>query len=652
MSLAEAEAWAPAEKLSCSEWAERYRKLGTRGRAEGGPYRLKRTPYLREILDVLGDTVHEEVWLMKPPQVGGSELGRTAIGFWVDTRGDPILIVYPNEAAAGEEITERVAPMFEESPRLARHLTGRVYDVNESEIKLASCSIRVGWAGSPQALASRPAGCAVLEETDKYQRKGSEAPPDDLARHRLKTFRGRRKLFGLSTPTTKSGTVCRNYTDIKHKREYTCPCPGCGASQVWSFEHVRWDGWTPEVDARDPEGLLELVDQIETGAARAWVECSSCGHAIHEQDRMRAVELGEWRSKGHPPGVFPRSKRIAYHVESLVSPWVTFGDYVVAYLRGVLAGDLQDFLNGFRGLPAEEVSGKVQVSVFEERGREHRAWVVPAWATTLTAGADTQATGGRPWWAWVIRAWGPGLRSRLVGWGRADSVEELKRATVDARFPVEGGDRFAAPALLCVDSGGAVDTEDGSTTDLVYAMAKRDPARVVAVKGYAGPTRPDRLIAPKNVDYQPRGMPPTTVLLHTLDTERLKDVLARLIRSESPVLWEESAAADKVYAEQMTAEERVLLRTGKKKRMTWVNTTRRRNDLWDATVYALAAAKILRVEERHLALEGGAKVTPAAPAKQTPRGPEAVRGDEDKQRRFGARVRDRGRGGWVTRRER
>jgi phage terminase large subunit GpA-like protein len=652
MSLAEAEAWAPAERLTASEWAERYRKLPRRGRAEPGDFRLKRTPYMREVIDALGDSQHEEIVLMKPPQVAGSEGGRCAIAFWVDTRSDPILLVYPNEKAANEEITERIAPMFEESPQLRRHLTGRVYDANEEQIALLNCTIYVGWSGSAQALASRAIGCAVLEETDKYVRKPGEANPEDLARHRLKTFKGRRKLFALSSPTTKTGTIWRLFSKTRNKRRYYCPCVSCGELFLWSFDHVRWDG-RERCDARDPEALLDVAERLSNGEARAWVACPACAAETHEQDRMRAVELGEWVSEGFAPGVRPKTKHVAYHLESLVSPWVSFADYVRAYLQGVLEGDLQDFLNGFRGLPAEEVAGKVSSSVFEERAKAHRAGLVPDWATLLTAGADTQAKDGLPYWEWVIRAWGPGLRSRLVARGRAESTQELVRATLNTAFPVDGAMRHPVrPSLLCVDSGGGVDTSDGSTTDIVYALAKSDPGRIVAVKGHGGSTRPDRLIRTANVDYQPRGRAPTSILLHTLDTEGLKDILARLIRSSE--LWEESSAADEDYVEQMTAEEKTLIRVGKRKRMAWINTTRRRNDIWDATVYCLAGAKILKAEERALGPPAArsspaAPGTPRAPGARRAKDPAATRGDEDKPRRFGARRRE---GSWISRRNR
>ena len=647
----------PAEKLSGSEWAERYRRLPTKGQAEPGAYSLKRTPYLREILDVLSDDFTEVVTLMKVPQFGGSQAARSAIGAWVDQRGDPILIVYPDEASAHEEITKRVAPMFNESAQLRRHLTGRAYDVSEGVVELQGCTINVAWAGSPQTLASRAIGCALLEETDKYRRSLREASPDDLAWHRLKTFKGRRKMFALSTPTTTTGTIFRMFQDTRHKRAYWCPCPGCGALGLWSEEHVRWERQDETRDPRNVDVIGDVIEALENGQLRAWIACpAGCPFEIHETDRARAVEGGEWVTVGQQQGVRPRTKRVAYHAESLISPWVSVADYAVSWLKGHRSGDMQDHRNGFRGLPAEEIVGGQKANVLEERAREHRAHVVPPWATMLTAGADTQATAGRPWWAYVIRAWGPGLRSRLIASGRADSPQELVALTIDRSFPIEGGERHPLrPALLCVDSGGAVEVEtdstiDGSTTDLVYAMSKHDPARIVAVKGHGGATRPDRMVSPRNVDYQPRGMPPTTVLLHILDTERLKDIVARLIRAKDPVLWEESSAADANYVSEMTAEERVLLRLGRKKRWSWVNTTRRRNDLWDATVYAFAAAKILRVEERHRALEQNTDArderVSASPSVR-PNSPATSRGDEQ-PKRFGARVRETGRK-WISR---
>jgi phage terminase large subunit GpA-like protein len=73
-----AEAWAaglaPEPNLSVSEWAEEHRILAGQAAAEPGPWRNERTPYLREIMDLLSprSPVHTVVF-MKGSQVGATE---------------------------------------------------------------------------------------------------------------------------------------------------------------------------------------------------------------------------------------------------------------------------------------------------------------------------------------------------------------------------------------------------------------------------------------------------------------------------------------------------------------------------------------------------------------------------------------------------
>jgi len=61
----------PDPQLKVSEWADRYRKLTSRGSNEAGPWRTSRTPYLREIMDVLSPShPARRVVVMKGSQVG------------------------------------------------------------------------------------------------------------------------------------------------------------------------------------------------------------------------------------------------------------------------------------------------------------------------------------------------------------------------------------------------------------------------------------------------------------------------------------------------------------------------------------------------------------------------------------------------------
>lgn len=590
----ERHAWAPPERLSVSEWAERYHVIPRRGAAEPGPYRLDRTPYVREILDTLGDNQHTEVTLCKGVQVGGTALALAALGSWVDDGdGDSIILTLPSQKAAEAYIQERIQPLLE-SPRLARYVTDRSYDVRRDQVDLVHLSIHAAWTGSPQTMASRAIRRAISDEIDKAQDLTKEAAHLDLIRDRLVTFGHRAKHFILSTPTTSDGPIWTTFQRTADKRYFHVPCPHCGTSQRLVWEQVRWDGHGQEVP---DDQLIALADDLLSGRARAWYACAHCGEAIHERDRMRTVEAGEWVSVLGPN---PVSVSVAYHISALYSPWVTFARLVSEYLRAHVSQDTRNFRNVFLGLPQEDGPITRRVGdVFTPRAKLHRAGLVPDWATILTAGADTQARSGHAYWVWVVRAWGPRFRSRLIAAGKAFSPDDLIRSTVDARFPVEGGG-LMSPLIVCVDAGGGSETLDGNTTWTVYQTARREPGRVIPVKGHGGRTRPDRMIRASNVMYQPPGVPspPIPVLLHVLDTESFKDRLDGLIYSEDETIWEESDCLPADYVTQMTAEEKTRIKLGKRSEVRWVNNTRSRSDYWDASGYCLAAAHMVRADER------------------------------------------------------
>ncbi len=65
-------AFAPPPELTVSEWADRYRVLSRGTSAEPGRWRTARTPYLREIMDALGDPSVEHVVFMKSGRVGAT----------------------------------------------------------------------------------------------------------------------------------------------------------------------------------------------------------------------------------------------------------------------------------------------------------------------------------------------------------------------------------------------------------------------------------------------------------------------------------------------------------------------------------------------------------------------------------------------------
>lgn len=589
-------AWQPPERLSPSEWAERYHVI-PRGSAEPGAYRLDRTPPLREILDTLGDDQHTEVILCKGVQIGGTTLAQIIVSHWIDSPdADSVLLTLPNMTAAHAYIEERIQPLLD-NPRLARYQTGRVYDITKSQLDLVHMSIYSAWTGSPQSMASRAVPKCISDEVDKAQDHSKEAAALDLVRDRALTFGSRAKHFVLSTPTTSVGPIWQAFLATADKRYYHVPCPHCATSQRLVWEQVRWDKKDEE---QKEDAQLALAEELLTGAAHAWYECSHCHGRIDEPDRMRMVAAGEWVSVLGPD---PVSTRVAYHLSALYSPWVSFGRLVSEYLRASISGDLRNFENSFLALPQQETVEIKAPNVFRERSLLHRPFIVPDWASTLVAGADTQAASkSHPYWYFVVRAYGPQYRSRLISCGRAMSAEELLSQTINARFQVENSNRTVSPMILTIDSGGGAELQDGNTTEAVYRLCRSDPGRLVPIKGHGGRTRPDRLIRTSHIQYTPPGAPtpPFPVLLHILDTESLADRMAALIASTDPILWEESNCLPPEYPDHMTAMEKTRIKVGRGKRLQtrWIKTSHSRCDYWDANLYSLAAAIMVKADER------------------------------------------------------
>src|SRR5256885_6850250 len=82
----------PDPALLVSHWADRNRWLTPRSAAEPGLYRTARTPYLREVMDVLSPShAAQRVIFMKGAQVGATEAGTNWVGFIIHQAPGPVL---------------------------------------------------------------------------------------------------------------------------------------------------------------------------------------------------------------------------------------------------------------------------------------------------------------------------------------------------------------------------------------------------------------------------------------------------------------------------------------------------------------------------------------------------------------------------------
>lgn len=594
----ERDTWAPPEAITGSEWAESYRVLGPRVAAVPGPYRIDRAPYVRGILDALSDEEHTEIYFQKPVQSSGSELGRCWLGYCVDVDPGPIMIVFPSQESCRENVEERIVPMFEDSPRLTRLLTGRAWDVRKGVIHLRTCSIYTGWSGSPQALASRPIRFLVLDEVDKYTRwRGVEADPISLAKDRTLTYGHRRKVYALSTPTIPTGPIARAVESCGDVRDYHFRCRACDALELPDWSRVTW----PDKGAVDEEEIKTLRRALEAGDCEAVYKCTACDTELYDAEVKWGVKRGAWVSAGHEPGDHPVSESVGFRLSGICSLWLGIQrlavEYVAARLQGM--GALQNFHNAFLGVPFWDASAGGDPNLRVDAQRVYELQIeapplgeVPAWATCVVVGADT----GKHGHPYVVRAFGEGYRSVLVAYGEATSGDEILELA--SRVWVNAKGHRLPTRRVCIDAGGGRGASSRTRTEDVYRLAQKDPARVWPIRGLGGAGSAAMPIMTRESRYAPQGGGRGfDVRLSTIDTGYFKDLLAGQINAG---VWVPARGVSRDYVQQVASEKKVLIETKIKVDQSaeevwrWVvKSAGIPNHFWDCEVYALVAAHMV-----------------------------------------------------------
>jgi phage terminase large subunit GpA-like protein len=160
---------------------------------------------------------------------------------------------------------ERILPMFEDSRRLRRHLTGAVGDESTIRVNLRHMTVYLGWAGSASRLGTRPIRLLILNEIDKYPSFTKEADAEALAEKRTITWRGRRLIFKLSTPTVENAPIWTAFSEEAHARfDWHVACPFCGGMQLMKFDNIRW----PEDVQGSGRGGAEQFSRVQVRALR------------------------------------------------------------------------------------------------------------------------------------------------------------------------------------------------------------------------------------------------------------------------------------------------------------------------------------------------------------------------------------------------
>jgi len=527
--------------------------------ASPGPWKNERTPYLAGIMDAVAEDGIEQVIFLKAVQVGFSEALRNVLGYWIDHDPGPCLMVMPSEQSAKELVDERIRPLLDDTPRLKGYVSGSKGDNKVHHTRLSSMSVFIGWAGSPQALASRPIRYVVFDEVDKYPTfRGKEADPISLGLKRLTTYGTRAKAVIGSTPTTRVGAVWTAWERCTQRRHFMVPCPKCGDRQALKWSQVKF----PE---REPgETQQDRAERIESGGLARY-ECEHCGEAWTNTQKNKAVRDGVWQGDGGAP------RRVGFHINSIYSPWVSLSALAGEWLRA--QGDpasLMDFANSRLAEPFEEQASSTKPDTIAAKATpDAPAWVRPEWAAGLFGSVDVQ----KHVLYYTVRAWGAGGRSQLVAAGQAAGFAELDQIMFGGRVASATGE---ATGCDCV----AIDAR--YRKDEVMSWAVKYNGRVIPVMGSAHANS-----APIT-QTQVRGYP--GVVQRTLNTGFFKDFLHGLIHADDATQWTVHDSPSPDYCKQMASEHKV--HDPRTQSYVWEPISKGAdNHWWDTEVYQVFLAQ-------------------------------------------------------------
>lgn len=630
----------PSEKLTVSEWTQKYRYINVPG-AHVGMWSADKTPYLLEPLDVLSSLHHTAMVFVGPARTGKSDMFFNWLGY--TAHNDPAdTLLYAMTQSRAEELGKSEWNKFisarrpeEETSLIQRLLRGGKQNVLDKQ-----------WANGTETMLRWPSITELsgktkprvwIEDYDRIQPDPDDIDKQgtafDLARKRTTTFK-RYAMTGIEAspgfevsdpnwiasspheaPPTKGILGVYNRGD---RRRWYWRCPDCNSPFEPSFKLLHW----PE------EG--ENLERAE----QAHMACPHCG-CVHYADRKfelnkngKWLKEGEvWNEDGNVTGKPRRSDIASFWMQGPAAGFQDWKGLVLAYLdamdeyrRSGSEGPLKKTLNTDQGVPYEKPKDEnarlpeVLKGRAEDWGAGHsfesKNPTVPEWVRFLVATVDIQAR------SFVVQITGFGeygemtlvdmfkirisnrvdendVRRPLLPIDPAAHAEDwdmLIPEVIERTYPLADGSGRQMPIKLCgSDSAG----KEGFTTNAVafWQRLRDDPLgrnyhhRFHLLKGDT-PRDGQWLRMPSFYDSSTNGQMARLrgkVPYQRLNSNALKDRLNVILMRYEPggARFRYPTWAPNFFYTQLCAEQRV---SGK----GWIAPSGKRNEAFDLSYYSIA----------------------------------------------------------------
>ncbi|MEG2135887.1 MAG: terminase gpA endonuclease subunit [Clostridia bacterium] len=367
----------PPANLTVTEWAEAKRRLSSESSAETGPWRVSRTPYLKEILDTFTDPKVRRIVLVSSSQIGKSELENNIIGYIIDEDPSSILFIHPTTVDAKEYSKLRIAPMIRDCPSLRKKVSDpKSRDSGNTILQKTYPGGILTMCGSTEAhaLASKPIRYVIGDERDRWAvSAGKEGDPWRLAMARQITFYNA-KAVEVSTPTIKGASAIEDSFGEGTMEHWCVMCPHCEGYHNIRFSDIGFEKEETIVNHRRQYTLKDT-----------WYTCPTCGCISTEKDIKK--QPAKWISDN--PGAYARGIR-SFWLNSFVSPWASWESTIMEYLTAIGSTEKMKTVYNTRFGELWEDRGNIEDEDGMMARREDYEAELPEGVLVLTAGIDTQ----------------------------------------------------------------------------------------------------------------------------------------------------------------------------------------------------------------------------------------------------------------------
>lgn len=330
-----------------------------------------------------------------------------------------VMIAAPDRDSARRHWKTKLKPVIDSCESVASRLPPD-RDLDMFMPDLGNMWIIYAWSGSPSTLSSMSVRDLHVTEINLFSTKASsEGAPVDMGRDRTKGF-SNRQIFVEGKPTITGDCPISSAYDASDCRTFHLPCPHC------SFYQELVPGTRDSVG-----GLKWSADKGDYRTARetAYYQCCNCRKRITDQDKLIMIQRGKWVAGKETRNV------AGFHLNSLYSPVLTFGEYAEAWVKAWNQDSTrrQAFWNGWSALPWDLSRSKLTRDQLEAHIDAYEPNTIPMRPLAIICTADMSKSenqidaGGTPILKvyYVIRAWTHYAESFLLRYGVLDSLNQL-----------------------------------------------------------------------------------------------------------------------------------------------------------------------------------------------------------------------------------